>query len=75
MMCRQTKTLLQKPDMRSFYVMVDAIDNKRQRVVASASNGGPDADAPKVTWELPLADIRSCFIGKRYKVTVEEDGV
>lgn len=57
----------------TFVVFVTAIVKEGGQVVASAANGGLEGP-PLISWTLPSDEVSECFIGKKYRVTVEAWG-
>lgn len=53
-----------------FTVFVTAIVKGSFRTMATATNGGLEGP-PSVTWELPTEEIPTCYVGKKYTLTVE----
>lgn len=51
-------------------VFIHSIEKHLGRVIVKASNGGPDS-IPAVSWELNRDEVRNCFIGQSYRVTIE----
>ena len=52
------------------YVFVHAIERDGSDIVVHASNGG--LLMPEISFKLHSAATKSVYVGKRYKLTVEE---
>ena len=53
------------------YVFVFSIKRDNIGIVIEASNGGAEGP-PLVIFRLKHSEAQQCYIGKRYKVTIEE---
>lgn len=57
---------------RAVTVFVHSIKSNGRGVTVEAMNGGPEGP-PFIRFELPQGEeARSCYIGKSYKITIEE---
>ena len=64
---------MRRNQIQNFAVFVTSINKLSSgSVVATAVNGSVTAGPSTVTWEIPLTQVSTCHIGKKYTIAIEE---